>query len=108
MTYLLPLQLLLQHRRALMQPAKPVNLLLVLAADFVLVAAAAALVFPRELGVLAVFVELWCGIGFAVYVWLGWAGGTLVTYHAWVDHGWIACAGRIDVCVEERWRMSSS
>lgn len=46
-TYLLPLQLLLQHRLALMQPAEPVDLLLVLAANFVLVAAAGALVFPR-------------------------------------------------------------
>lgn len=35
--YLLPLQLLLKHSLALMQPTKPVNLLLILATDFILI-----------------------------------------------------------------------
>lgn len=35
--YLLPLQLLLKHSLALMQPTEPVNLLLILATDFILI-----------------------------------------------------------------------
>lgn len=42
-TYLLRLQLLLQHCLPLMQPAEPVNLLLVFATDFILFSAAETL-----------------------------------------------------------------
>lgn len=42
-TYLLRFQLLLQHGLPLMQPAEPVNLLLVFATDFILFSAADAL-----------------------------------------------------------------
>lgn len=47
LTHLLPLQLLLQHRLSLMQPTKPVDLLLVFAANFIFFTAASALLFPR-------------------------------------------------------------
>lgn len=48
-TYLLRLQLLLQHRLPLMQPTKPINLLLILATNFIIFATGRGLVGPGEL-----------------------------------------------------------
>lgn len=48
-TYLLRLQLLLQDSLPLMQPTKPINLLLILATDFIVLATSGSFVGAREL-----------------------------------------------------------
>jgi hypothetical protein len=56
-TYLLRLQLLLQDSLPLMQPTKPINLLLVLATDFIVLATRGSFVSARELRGLCVSLE---------------------------------------------------
>lgn len=87
MTYLLRLQLLFEHCLPLMQPAKPIDLLLVLTADFVFfIAAAAFLVFSGELGVLSVLIRCPCVELRSVKVLAPGAWGRCMTDHAWVQH----------------------